>query len=197
MLQNSVNRHRRAAGFTLIEMLVVLGLMGLLSALLFDHFRFASHIVDVGTHILDRSATVDRAANFLQSELAAISPSAAFEGSSGEVMFIAAPPAARASDGLDRFRLGAADYHGHKALMVLVRPNDEEAGETHVLLDNIAGADIAYFGPPGPGRPSSWQGSWKGISGLPQLIRLRITFADGLAVPDIITAPRLAEGTVQ
>ena len=62
-----------------------------------------------------------------------------------------------------------------------------------VLIDQVRSVAFAYFGVPGPKQKAAWVDRWSERDALPQLIRMRLTLANGTQAPDLIVAPRLAE----
>jgi general secretion pathway protein J len=187
------------SGFTLVELLVVIAVFGLLSAILFGGFHFATRTVAAGTARLDRAEQLTLVAGFLRNQLSDIrpfpaSPSAiAFAGEAGALRFIAAPPSQLAPGGFHALRI-AAERVGHDGRLVLHWDAMPDAGEDapairpSVLLDGLAEASFAYFGAAGTRQAPDWQEEWNGARGLPALIRLRLVFADHTPAPDIIVA---------
>ena len=59
-------------------------------------------------------------------------------------------------------------------------------------MEGVKSVRFSYFGQYAPNRPLSWGDRWQDRHGLPQLVRVSVTLADGRAVPDLVIAPRLA-----
>ena len=55
-----------------------------------------------------------------------------------------------------------------------------------VLIDQVRNVAFAYFGVPGPKQKAAWLDRWSERDALPQLIRMRLTLANGAQAPDLI-----------
>ncbi|HEV2673305.1 MAG TPA: prepilin-type N-terminal cleavage/methylation domain-containing protein [Aliidongia sp.] len=186
-----------AAGFTLIELLVVLAIFGLMSAMLSGGFHSLSHIVETGNRRVDRTAQLTLTANFLHRVVADARPlpdgadRVMFEGTEDAVRFVGAPPVALAKGG---FHMLQVDVEGKPHQLVFRSgPMGDTRPARSILLDGVADARFAYFGRLLRTQPANWHDQWPGTAGLPQLIRLRVTFTDGSSAPDLIVAPRPTE----
>ena len=201
-------------GFTLVELLVVLAIFSLMSVLLFDGFHFATGVAANGNRRLERAQDVALASTFLRNQFSDMRPfpasgrddgsTVAFEGEPGGLVFVGAPPAYLSPGGFQQLRVGTEATRLGQGLTVRWRPVRGGDGvptdgslPPSILLDGIAAADFAYFGSTAPREPPSWHASWSGSAGLPMLVRLRVTFRDGYAAPDLIVAPRPAEPAFQ
>jgi general secretion pathway protein J len=190
---------RRAAGFTLVELLVVLAIFGLMAVLLSGGFHTLVQVVGGGQHRLDRSADLVLTGNFLHRVVADARPlpdgdGVAFDGAPDAMRFVGPPPVRLAQGGFHAERLAVEDRRGGRQLVFRAEPIGGEHGSRSVLLDGVAAIRFAYFGKLVPGERADWHERWPGRAGLPALIRLSVTFADGSAVPDLVVAPRPAEG---
>jgi prepilin-type N-terminal cleavage/methylation domain-containing protein len=188
------------AGFTLIELLVTLAIFGLMSALLSGGLHSLGHTVESGTHRLDRAAQLTLTSNFLHRVVADARPlpdpaagdgSVMFEGAPGAMQFVGAPPAMMARGGFHAMRLELDGRGGRRQLVFRSGMlGDGKDLSRSILLDDVAAAHFAYFGRTARTEPADWHDRWPGAAGLPDLVRLRITFADGSSAPDLVIAPR-------
>jgi general secretion pathway protein J len=198
------------AGFTLVELLVALALIGLLTAALFGGLRFAARATDRATAATDHASAVALAYGFLQSQLGNAQPYPAtsdpkdqqiiFDGAADQIDMITTAPARLALGGFFHLHLAAARLRGHLHLFAEWQepPRRDDASpqtplEPTVLLDDLRAAGFAFFGTTDPELPAEWHEQWRDVTVLPRMIRLRIEFADGWRAPDLIVAPRLAE----
>jgi general secretion pathway protein J len=199
----------REQGFTLVELLIAMTLFGVLMVMLFMGFRIGIQSSDKVTQSIDKSSTLPIVHDFLRSQLAAARPVLQdrpgktivwFDGRSDGVDFVGAPPDALSSGGLQRFSIELAkDRDGRRIVLryALYQGKQSEAKESYseplVLLADVASFHISYFGTDATARRPQWQDTWHEMAHLPSLVRLRITFADGHYVPDLIVAVRLSD----
>ncbi len=139
-----------------------------------------------------------------------------FDGGRSSVDFVAPAPQRDAPDALRRYRL-ARDAAGNLVLFSLstldTRTDPRALSTTgwvgEVLLTGVTRLDIRYWGrnprlaPPAAAQrgadpviaaPAVWQGAWSHRHALPQLVAVRIGFADGdrRTMPDVIVHPHAA-----
>jgi len=201
-------RHSEA-GFTLIELLVAITLVSLLTVLLFGGLRFGTRAASAVALRTDRSAETAAVYDFMQSAMAdtrtlsdSSDPSQAltdFDGEPDALTFVTVPPAYLALGGFHRLHVAKEGTDANGRLVVswqqIVRgslPPPVAKLQPSIILDKVRSVAFAYFGIGDPNRPPDWQDHWVERSSLPQLIRLRVTWADGSRAPDLIVAPRLA-----
>jgi general secretion pathway protein J len=186
------SRHRpQDAGFTLVEMLVALVLIGLLSAALFGGLRFAARATDRATAATDHAAALALAYGFLQTQLGNAQPYPAtadpkdkqivFDGASNQIDVITTTPARLAMGGFFHLHLAVTNTRGQLRLFAEWRepPRRDDAGpetplEPTVLLDNLRAVAFAFFGTIDPELPDEWHDEWQAVTALPKMIRLRI-----------------------
>jgi general secretion pathway protein J len=193
--------HRRsplssAPGFTLIELLVALTLMALLSVILFGGLRFGMRAWETGGHHVEQAGRIEAVQSLLRRQIsqarflpqaADAGPVAPFVGEIRSLMFIAPLPVHRGAGGSRLFRLSERDGDGRSDLTLawrLYRPEllsgDLQAfDEETILLSDIVGIELSYYGAAGPGRPARWWEAWQGAEGRPQLVRVRVQFPPG------------------
>lgn len=209
---------RHAAGFTLVELLVALTLFALMSVLMFGGLRFGLRAWESGSELIDEGAQVELAQSLLRSGLSqARLPSlvipeneehdtiSAFVGTADAMSFVAPFPSHSGIAGLGVFLLSERQrQNGDGAALALAwkvfRPDEfnseaSEADEERVLLEGVAGIEFAYYGRFDANLPRDWLDHWDGNFGLPQLIRVRVSFpaGDRRRWPDLVVAPRLRE----
>lgn len=202
------------SGFTLIELLIALGLLALMSSVLFGSLRLSARSHDAGEAKAEASSGMRLAGEYLRAQLAAQHPERMrkiaefpllFGGKRDEVRFAAPLPGRIGLGGMWYFRLAVAPVPGKReTALVLDRvipdldaldmPNFNDA-ERSVLADDIKALKVSYLG---RDKGSSldvaptWRGSWDDSQLLPVLIQVEVTPVTGPPWPPLVIAPRAA-----
>ena len=205
---HQVIRHQEScaeAGFTLVEVLVVLVLVSLLTAALFAGIRLG---VNIWQRVASRSADFDQSLavqDFLGRTIGRAYPlfvkdslthgHVEFFGSKTSMRFVARTPMARGLGGYSRYVLSSEPRGERRALILTAEPvSSTETGSLskNVLLTRLSGIEFSYFGSERSG-PASWQDHWTADAKLPDLVRIRIRYQDGedRRWPDLVIAPRI------
>jgi general secretion pathway protein J len=192
-------------GFTLVELLVAFALFALISVIMAGGLRFGVRAWEAGRERADPTNEVELAQTLLRRELgqAAVQldeadGDRAFTGFENSLTFTGPLPAAAAAGQPYAFTLLATSEGDRKDLTLQWRPataalaaggGDQSAA---VLLQDIAGFELAYFGSSASNEPPFWSSRWSGQFGLPRLVRLRVVFSPGdrRLWPDLFVAPR-------
>jgi general secretion pathway protein J len=195
-------RSNGTAGFTLLELLIAVVLLGLLTTLLFAAFRFEARQLDRQAARFSQSSEVPVAYGFLKAHLADARPfqpvdvrggAIAFDGSETHASFVSATPESAVQIGLYLFTvdLESAQLRVRWQRFEGLFPA-ADSGSEEVLLDRVRRAELSYFGSSEPGSAPEWHGEWRSRAYLPALIRLKLEFIDGEQPPMLVAAPRLA-----
>jgi general secretion pathway protein J len=190
----------RQRGFTLLELLVAITLLGVLMAALFGALYLGARVWETGEARLDASARVQVVQDFLRQQLGQTvplteigqdpraAPAMLFVGESNGLRFVSLLPA-HLGGGANLMELAlqpspAGD--GLEDLVLRMRPLDlaeeEEAAselEERVLVEAVARLEIAYFGAERPEAAPIWWQEWQGQRSLPALVRMRLGFPEG------------------
>ena len=77
----------------------------------------------------------------------------------------------------------------------LAESNEPSIATRRVLLDDVKSLEFAYFGRGRADAAARWRESWIDEIALPQLVRIRVTFAEGeaRAWPEFTIAPRIED----
>ena len=192
----------KSPGFTLVELLIALALLGLLTAILVAGIRYEIQASSRQSTRLDRTARVSAAFAFLRTHLSDARPvlpvnsngtRIVFDGRAADLAFVDTSPQSASAGGLYLFKFSIA----HRQLRVSwypfqgLLPVTETASGDTLLLDDVASGRFRYFGVAGPNARADWHDRWPLASILPLAIRLDIVFADGARPPALVVQPRL------
>ena len=201
------------AGFTLLELLVALSLVGLIAVVLLGGLRFSIHATETGGERLERSRELFLVQSYLREQLGQALPLSRpqatvgapdtiwFEGEPSAVSFVAPTPAELGLGGLYWSTLQLVTDGNSRRLVQkqrLFRPKDENAfteneEEIIELVNGLQNIEIAYFGPDRPNSTPKWEESWHNKQVLPSLIRIRVNFPEGAerSWPDLVVALKI------
>ena len=205
---------RRPAGFTLIELLVALGLLALMSSVLFGSLRLAGRSYDAGEEKAQASSGMRLASDYLRTQLGAQHPQRMHKiaefpllmgGSADELRFTAPLPGRVGVGGMWYYKLSLAPVPGKsETALVLDRvipdlnaldlPGFADA-ERSVLADDVKALKISYYGRDKGATldtAPTWRGVWDDNQQLPLLIQVEVTPRVGAPWPPIVVAPRAA-----
>ena len=205
-------RFHRAAqrGFTLLETIVALTLLGLMLAVLSGSIRFAGKSRDAAASKIDSIDNMRIAQDFLRQTLAQAHPKRwlkvvgrpyVFRGERDELA-MAAPLTARVGvGGLFLLKLSLVDAGAGKGKnLVMARafpePDAQEmpefsSAETTVLAENLAEIEFAYLGRDDAASDPTWRDDWKEGARMPEAVRVRIRPAHGAAWPELVVPLRV------
>ncbi len=203
----------RAAGFTLVELVVALSMVTVMMVLLFGGLRLGARVWDT---VEQRTGTLHERqmiARFIMRELEQARPLTfaprdgdkrlAFVGKADAVYFVAPLPSQAGGGGLHWLGLevvGAEDTRRLVLSYELFQTEDWQRYDPQprrqlVLYDELADAEFDYFGAPGDSRQARWSAAWDDPEKLPQLVRLRLKGEQAeSAWQELLVAPRLGAG---
>jgi general secretion pathway protein J len=198
-------------GFTLLELLISLALLGLISALLYGSLSLSANSWDRGEAKVEQVADMRLTEEMLRQTLSAQHPlrfhkvidqPLYFAGATDSLAFAAALPG-RAGGGMFYFRI-AITPAGDRSQLTLARviPDygaialpDFQNADSSVLAEDIAEVKFGYFGRDPDANDASdptWRDRWDDPQILPQLIRIDVKPAKSQQWPTMIVEPRLA-----
>jgi general secretion pathway protein J len=199
---------RRQAGFTLLELIVALTILGLISLELFGSLRFGATAWRRGQVSESNLEAIDLAESTLRQFLAGIypmystddpaAPHLLFEGSTNRLSFLAAAPQALGGAGLARFTLaiepGATGLRVTLAAVPELALNEDSGLTPSLVVDGLERAALAYWGADDASSPPAWHDSWSNARALPSLVRIQASYpaGDPRRWTDLIVAPLIA-----
>jgi general secretion pathway protein J len=190
----------RRAGYTLIELLVALAIMGLLSVMLLAGLGGRGDAWRRMDRATTRQETVEAAQNILRIRLQHAWPATRydirpigpdFDGDAQRLTFLAPPPERDGPGALRRYTL-RLDANGD---LVLESVSDLSLDPTRperrdVLLRGVRTLDLGYFGAIEPDPAPRWGSRWRQRPRMPSLVRVRVEFArDQARWPDLVVHP--------
>jgi general secretion pathway protein J len=205
-------------GFTLLELLVAMTVFALMAVVLYSGLRLGARAWASGEQRAGASADMRLAHDFVRRHLASAHPLMTrergrwrlhFAGTGEELSFVTEVPAHLGQGGLYRmvFRVaGAAERRRLILSRRLVHPDLKEDSEgaleggedqETVLAAHLSQVDFSYFGRDDPRDAPRWLARWEGRQAFPELIRLRVTSADGETWPDLVVHPRVDRPSYQ
>ncbi|MFB0874334.1 MULTISPECIES: prepilin-type N-terminal cleavage/methylation domain-containing protein [unclassified Sphingobium] len=203
-----MNKGRSESGFTLIELLVSLAILAMVSAMLLtglasgrSGWRRIEARTRAGEDVMATQAALRTLVwrIFPQGSFNGSQPRILFSGDAREMLFQSASPDAKAPAPPQLYRLGLA---ADGALVLDSQPTltltPDRMSERATLTTGITGLEFAYYGPAAPDMRPRWRGRWAGQSALPQMIRVRVRFANGdrRVWPDLIVQPAATVDTL-
>lgn len=198
------------AGFTLLELLIAITLLGLLMSALFAGLQLGARAWERGEERLDQSARLQVVQSFLRDRLVQSYPldvaedgtgrrRLTFEGTSEALRFVTLMPE-HLGTGFAEFVLTVVDQVDARHLIVRWQPFEvsepvpataDAEPQRKVLLERIENLQLSYYGALRRDLPATWHKQWLEASTMPELVRLQISFMPGdpRYWPDLIVRP--------
>lgn len=204
----------RSRGFTLLELLIGLVLLGFMLALLFGGFRLATNTWNAIETRLERATDEQASLTLVRRLIGSVQPlrwtrnvgqPLTFAGQAGRLAVVA-PLTESVGLRLIELSIEAQPFAGNEgtqdrqppALQLVLREQalnyaaerfDDAlpgiAGQR--LIGNFNSASFSYFGAEAPGKLPEWHAEWRNPEQLPKLIRLQIDGRQGNPI-DLVAA---------
>jgi general secretion pathway protein J len=194
-----MNRHARAAGFTLLEILLALVLLAFVMLGVWGALRGAARVTHSADAVMARSESVRTVQQFLRRYVSAAQPQAyatgadapprMFRGDAASMQYVAPLPLQSGHAGLyvQTIVLQPAQAGG-QSLWLTYRPytDGRDADATpvrHRLLADLRGGRFQYLSAGAFGQPPAWHADWQSTHGLPAAVRIELDPAWRVRVP--------------
>lgn len=209
----------KGAGFTLLEVLVAITLLGMIMVMAYQGLRTGAHTTAQGEAAIERVNRLRLAQEFLRGQLSRALPMAieqdetlgavVFEGGPEVMRFVAPMPGYLSFGGsyVQTVALTRDDGDGwqmvfdHRILQYgedAEREPDPSADRDPVsLLNGIESAEFSYLEPGETvDEEPEWVDEWRQVSRLPLLVRIRLEMREESRIqwPELVVAPRVEAG---
>lgn len=199
----------KTRGFTLLEMLIGMALLGLIMGLLFGGMRLASRSWDAGELRFGHATHLSSLQGFLRRELSQVYPyrwrkkidtDVAFSGEATRLRFVAPIAAQLGPGGLHLLSLEQVSEGESGRLVLKSAIPDADSGdftaldaaEKIVLADKVEALAFSYYGAESRDGEAHWSEKWTNPTLLPRLIRVDIKFSDGRSWANLLVSPQIA-----
>ncbi len=210
-------RRPKHGGFTLLELIISLALLGMLLLLLYSGLNIGIRAWDTGDAKVAQAAHERSVQAFLRRELGQIFPvrwrgipesKIAFTGEKSELKFVTTLNLAADAASLGGLQWGhiyVADdeVNGKRMSSLFIRRDGFDifakdfdgisASKPHRLLEDVKEIEIDYFGAETDAAEPKWESKWENPLRMPQLVRMRIELQNGKSMPEIVVALRIGE----
>ena len=203
-----MNPMRRAQGFTLLELLIGMTLVGFILTLLFAGLNLGTRSWEAGERRMVTSSRQAVVVDFIRRALEQTYPlrwrvdnedQLAFAGEAESLRFVGTVAMHDGASGNHLIALDLADGETGRDLVMRWQLPDPRApgfepleqAQPKVLVKAIKGMTLAYFGSQANAEEPTWHDQWLHQKAPPELIRLQLIMENGETWPSIVAAPRI------
>lgn len=194
-------KYNRVHGFTLLEVMVAIALLGLIMVTLYSGLYSARLHWQAGQQKVTSTEELRLLDRVIRKYLASAMPvthisktrrEVLFSGETDSLTFITRLPAHRGGGGLYQVTLKTRVDNDIKQFALfyhsLNKPNafDEAVnGEYVTLVNNIDGVSFSYLAMPGKDKQPEWQKDWQEENELPGMVRVQLWKNDANTLPQL------------
>jgi general secretion pathway protein J len=206
-------RRRAQSGFTLVELVLALVLLGAMMTLLYSGITFSLRSWDAADANGRRVADRRLGENFLRREIGEAFPMRwkdpvnlrfAFEGGEHALRFVSSRPAGVSLGGLALVGVSVEDDPKREKVRDLVMRRalaDPDAADfsaledakPSILVEDVGEVVFSYFGSENDFSEPRWWPTWPYPARMPSIVRVHIAAADGAPIADMIVPVMLGE----
>jgi general secretion pathway protein J len=202
-----MNPIRRSQGFTLLELLIGMTLVGFILSLLFAGLNLGTRSWEAGEQRMVTSSRQAVVVDFIRRAIEQTYPlrwrvdeedRLAFAGEAESLRFVGTVAMHDGASGNHLIALDLVDGETGRDLAMRWQLPDPgapgfepiEQAEPKVLIKAVKEMALAYFGAQSETEDPAWHDQWLDQKTPPELIRLQLTMENGETWPDIVAAPR-------
>lgn len=202
-----MNPIRRSQGFTLLELLIGMTLVGFILSLLFAGLNLGTRSWEAGEQRMVTSSRQAVVVDFIRRAIEKTYPlrwrvgeedRLAFAGEAESLRFVGTVAMHDGASGNHLIALDLVDGETGRDLVMRWQLPDPgapgfepiEQAEPKVLIKAVKEMALAYFGAQSETEDPAWHDQWLDQKTPPELIRLQLTMENGETWPDIVAAPR-------
>lgn len=203
-----MRRSQTETGFTLVEVLIAMTLLGVMMALLFASLKISAESWEKSENKVSDISEIAATLNFFQRHLVNARPLwndfnkeeklFSFQGSKQSLQFVSAFPASAARAGLQLFSMELVNVDREQAIKVTLTPfypppEDEDwLKEDEILINHVESFTLAYFGREKGESDSRWVDQWLENDKLPSLVKIKIELENEIFWPEMIFELKMA-----
>ena len=202
-----MNPIRRSQGFTLLELLIGMTLVGCILSRLFAGLNLGTRSWEAGEQRMVTSSRQAVVVDFIRRAIEQTYPlrwrvgeedRLAFAGEAESLRFVGTVAMHDGASGNHLIALDLVDGETGRDLVMRWQLPDPgapgfepiEQAEPKVLIKAVKEMALAYFGAQSETEDPAWHDQWLDQKTPPELIRLQLTMENGETWPDIVAAPR-------